>query len=786
MFRLLFIFFVLVCANNAFTQSTDLYYRISIPNNKEQITKVEKLGIELEHAYKAEKNNLVLEVSQQELNGLIANNVPYTVLIKDLTDYYVKRNKEQNFNQRSYSDCFPELPIDTPKHFHLGSMGGFYTYEEYLAVLDSMHTLYPNLISTSKPIGNFLTYDGNPLLWIKISDNPETDENEPKALFTALHHAREPISLTQMVYFMWYILENYGSNKEISALINRTELYFVPMINPDGYIYNQLSNPQGGGLWRKNISPNFDLNLGTDLNRNYGYNWSFDDLGSSPSTDSEVYRGASSFSEIETQAIKSFCNSHPFEIALNYHGYGNYVLYPWGYNGINCTDSVAFQSLAKQMVHKNKFTAGTTIQTVGYYANGNSDDWMYGDNSQHDPILAMTVEVGEYNDGFWPTENRIIPLCINTLDINLDAVRYLHNYLKAEMTGLPALTGEDKSLKINTRQLGKRPSSTVVSLEELHNKMSFIEPAKLLYLSSNIDSVLDFTFNFSNVNSGDSLFLIIKTSDNISTRADTVIMEYFDTKKSFFKDDCSTMNNWDGEGAWGISDEDYVSPGGCLADSPIGNYDEGVYTKLSSKSSFMIDGKYSRVYIKYYAKWAIERNWDYAAVYLLNTNTDEKSYLCTKHASQGKDFQIYDEPLYEGNSLEWKEEIADITKLIGQPFNMNVRMSADGLDERDGINIDDIEITAFRSFLTDVKEGTGGKLNIYPNPVRDVLNIKSDKILSRLEVSDMYGRLLWSREFEHNETNFKIPPFIKSGIYFVKLIDLNGTFQLQKCEVITD
>ncbi len=786
MFRLLFISFVLVFTTNAFSQSAELYYRVSIPNNKVQLIKARQLGIELEHGFKAEKNTFVFEVSQHELDVLKANNLPITILIKDLSAYYVNRNKQQNITIRNYSDCLPDMPIDTPKHFHLGSMGGFYTYDEYLTVLDSMHILYPNLISTSKPINNYLTYDGNPLLWVKISDNPEIDENEPKVLFTALHHAREPISLTQMVYFMWYILENYGKNKEISALINRSELFFVPIVNPDGYKYNELTNPQGGGLWRKNLSPNFDLNPGTDLNRNYGYNWSYDDLGSSPFTDSDVFRGASSFSEVETQAIKSFCESHPFEIALNYHGYGNFVLYPWGYNGINCADSIAFQSLAKQMVEKNKYTAGTTIHTVGYYANGNSDDWMYGDNALHDPILAMTVEVGEYYDGFWPTENRIIPLCVSTLDINIDALRYLHNYIKAEMLGLPALTGEDKSLSIKACQLGKRPSSTVLTLSELNNKMLFTDPAKLIYQATNTDSTYNFAYNFNNVKSGDSLYIVIKIADNMSTHTDTLILEYFDIKKTFFSDDCSTINNWDAEGTWGISNLTYVSPGGCLSDSPIGNYEEGVYSKLSSKQTFNIDNKFNRLFIKYHAKWEIERNWDYAVGYLLNTDTDEKSYLCTKNVSRGKEFQINDEPIYEGNSLEWKEEIANISGFIGKPFNINFRMSADGQDEGDGINIDDIEITAFRNILTDIKENVASEVILFPNPVRDIFNIKSSKQISKLEMSDIYGRTVWEKDINGTETQFYLPSIIKSGFYLVKLRTTNDSLSLLKCVVVKE
>lgn len=763
-----------------------MYFKVSIPGTFEVIHNLQSLGIDLDHIQKDGNSAYVIEISQHELNIIKANNIPFKILIQDLSSYYVNRNKQQNIVNRNISDCFPEMPIDTPKHFHLGSMGGYYTYEEYLTVLDSMHILFPDLITTSKPINSFTTFEGHPIYWVKISDNPNKDENEPKALFTALHHAREPISLTQMVYFMWYLLENYGKNKEINALINRTELFFVPMVNPDGYIYNQVNSPQGGGLWRKNLSPNIDLNPGTDLNRNYGYNWGYDDLGSSPFTDSEVFRGANSFSEVETQAVKSFCEAHPFEIALNYHGYGNFVLYPWGYDGLNCSDSVSFQSVARQMVEKNKYTAGSTIQTVGYYANGNSDDWMYGDNSLHDPILSMTIEVGEYYDGFWPPESRILPLCTSTLNINMDALRYLHNYIKADLLGLPALAAEDKSIKFKLKQLGKRPSSTVISLLEINNKISFSEPAKIVYLDSNKDSLLEYPFSFNNVKSGDSLKLIVKLADNIATHSDTIDLLYFDLKKTFFKDDCSTMDNWIGEGTWGISNSSYVSPGGSLSDSPNADYAEGVYAKANSLQSFYIDNSFSKLYINYNAKWSIERNWDYAAAYLVNTTTDEKTYLCTRNASKGKEFQVSNEPIYEGNSLGWKEEVADISNLIGSPFNINFRISADGNDERDGIDLDDIEITAYRNILTSDKTEKGSQLSIYPIPLHNELNIKSDIVVTNLQLMDIYGRTVWDKDLNQSTAQLYLPSYINSGTYIIKLKTTTGTLQFIKCIILKD
>ena len=73
-------------------------------------------------------------------------------------------------------------------------MGGFFTYSQLLDILDSMTLLYPKLITARQPVDTTHTIEGRPIYFLKISDNPNIDENEPKVMYTALHHAREPES----------------------------------------------------------------------------------------------------------------------------------------------------------------------------------------------------------------------------------------------------------------------------------------------------------------------------------------------------------------------------------------------------------------------------------------------------------------------------------------------------------------------------------------------------------------------------------------------------------------
>ena len=142
------------------------------------------------------------------------------------------------------------------------------------------------------------------------------DDGEEKVLYTAIHHAREPMSMSQTIFFMWYLLENYGTDPEVTYLVDNTQMFFVPCINPDGYIHNEVQDPNGGGMHRKNKNPSVgSTNPGVDLNRNYSYGWNT--TGVSPNENNDTYPGTSAFSEPETQAIQWLVEYHNIRSALS-------------------------------------------------------------------------------------------------------------------------------------------------------------------------------------------------------------------------------------------------------------------------------------------------------------------------------------------------------------------------------------------------------------------------------------------------------------------------------------
>src|SRR6185295_16579494 len=131
--------------------------------------------------------------------------------------------------------------------------------------------------------------EGRDLWMVKISDNVGTSENETQVLFDALHHAREPVSMETTLVFMQNLLAGYGTDPEATYIVDNRELYFVPVVNPDGYEYNRQTDPNGGGMWRKNRQGGY----GVDLNRNYASFWGLP--GASSFRFADDYRGAAPF-----------------------------------------------------------------------------------------------------------------------------------------------------------------------------------------------------------------------------------------------------------------------------------------------------------------------------------------------------------------------------------------------------------------------------------------------------------------------------------------------------------
>lgn len=308
----------------------------------------------------------------------------------------------------------------------LGIGGTYHTQEETFAEMDSVATANPSICQVQS-IGTSI--EGRDIWAIKISDNVTVTETEPRVLYVGCHHAREVITVEIPLDIMLWLVGNYGVDSLATYLIDNREIWIVPLMNPDGREY-----VQNVGDWRKNRRNNGDGSYGVDLNRNWGYMWGYDDIGSSPVPGNEVYRGTAGFSEPETQAIRDLMLNYQFDTCISYHSHGRLILWAWGYVYDQCPDHDIFAALGDSMSAWNGFApqAGAVL----YPTNGDSDDWMYGEQLIKDKVFSMTYEVGTE---FYPPESEIIPLCEENRRPSLLAAEYADNIDRIMPPGTPVI-----------------------------------------------------------------------------------------------------------------------------------------------------------------------------------------------------------------------------------------------------------------------------------------------------------------------------------------------------------
>jgi hypothetical protein len=176
------------------------------------------------------------------------------------------------------------------------------------------------------------TVQGQDIIALKVTRraNQTADGRRPATLFSAAQHAREWITPEMVRRLTHHVIDAYGDDPAITRLVDRTELWFVPVSNPDGYDW---TFEPGQRMWRKNLRDNNGDGVitpidGVDPNRNFPTKWGYDDEGSSPNFGSETYRGVAPASEPETVALDGLMDRIGFRFQINYHSAAELLL--WG------------------------------------------------------------------------------------------------------------------------------------------------------------------------------------------------------------------------------------------------------------------------------------------------------------------------------------------------------------------------------------------------------------------------------------------------------------------------
>ena len=317
-----------------------------------------------------------------------------------------------------------------------GENNFYYSYNQLTDLIDQLQDEYPEIFMYYS-LGK--TYEGRDIWTVKISDNVTIDEDEPEVLFMGGVHGNEKPGYQIVIYSMKAIVENYTSpnvnhsfTARIRNVVNNTELYFIPMVNPDGVEAGTRKNRQPNNCIFGNT-----LFRGIDINRNYAYKWEELDehplkyiFGAFPIPARTTvkypfldfqsiikrgnYRGSHPFSENESRAVKQFIENHSITLSVDYHTYGEKILYPWFWTKDPSPDNPLFVSIAENISNINEYEV---IQgSKWYYIPGVSGDWLYAEHN----IYSFTIELYKSNlPVYFPIRYNILKLCETHLLVNL-------------------------------------------------------------------------------------------------------------------------------------------------------------------------------------------------------------------------------------------------------------------------------------------------------------------------------------------------------------------------------
>ncbi|MGH2764616.1 MAG: M14 family zinc carboxypeptidase [Actinomycetota bacterium] len=239
------------------------------------------------------------------------------------------------------------------------------------------------------------THEGRDILALRVTEGIRDVPvgSRPAVLYQGTTHAREWISTEVSRRLMHHLVDGFKGNQTVRDILETTELWFIPVVNPDGYQYTFDAER----LWRKNLNDNdgdgnIDNNDGVDLNRNYGEHWNYDIEGSSSQFSSETYRGSAPFSEPESSAGETLFDMVDFKFAVSYHSYGPLLLYTTGWQvQTPSADDPIYMALTGDDDHPAVPGFNPGVGADLYTTNGEFTDWAHGERG----TLAWTPELEE-------------------------------------------------------------------------------------------------------------------------------------------------------------------------------------------------------------------------------------------------------------------------------------------------------------------------------------------------------------------------------------------------------
>ena len=336
--------------NKIFEDKSEIIFKFNI-QTKDEIKFITKL-ISID---KVIGNEVYAFANKKEFSDFLKLNYNYTLIDNNYSNVGIKMLNKLNIKNIQAWDFYP-------------------TYELYDSLMSAFQTNYPDICRTFsiKTLSS-----GRKLLFVKISDNPDTEECEPKFLYTSSIHGDELTGYILMLRLIDYLLTNYNNDTRITNLINNSEIWINPLANPDGTYKGGNSTVSGATRYNNN---------NIDLNRNY------------PDPQDGQHPDGNNW-QPETIAFMALADSIPFTMSANFHGGAEVCNYPfdtwaqlpadnnwWNFVCREFADTIHSNSVSGYM---DDLDNGVTNGYAWYQVTGGRQDYM----NYFKHCREMTIEI---------------------------------------------------------------------------------------------------------------------------------------------------------------------------------------------------------------------------------------------------------------------------------------------------------------------------------------------------------------------------------------------------------
>lgn len=669
----------------------------------EQLQAIQSAGLDLHCGAKFEGHDLRLDLQFPEIQAINELGLSYQVIEDNLSQFYVDRYEAtreqaeinlQEMKERSLAERAQRASLSTSdatidsfiqreecdevdwvsQNFRLGGFndpnvpfGGCLTVDEMIIELDRMRSMYPHLISArqdASPTGQQThgnttgtNFDPQTVWYVRISDNPDMDEaNEPESLITGMTHAREVNSMMNVIYYMWWVLENYELDPAIKNMVDNQEMYFIPIVNPDGVKWNEVIAPNGGGLQRKNLRPGVnDLGTttctnpnnqiacnalrGVDLNRNSSYYWGFDNSGSSPSQSDDTYRGPFPASEPESQILADFVDSRDFKYAVNHHSGINSIVtssYNGDPNAAPSNREDEYQKLMHDATRFNRYIHGSAPNTLTR-ANGDTNDYMLGgppityttfidadgDNEGSPGSNQSYTATGsgkniitfspENGDEFWPAATDIVTVAQRAVRMNLMTSLYAGKYARLHDFTRTNLTTTTPQIDFEVEYLGQTASDLTLTITPISSNITGVTQPTVGDLNGM--SILEQRATSGSLSLDPGISANDPIEYQVTLSNDTYIIyqvnyiKYFNSTVQVNGDGFSNWSTLGTANTWAGTTDGYNGSTNAITSTPSPPYANNILSAVVLDTPVDLSTANSAV-VHFNAKWDLERNFD--------------------------------------------------------------------------------------------------------------------------------------------------------------------------------